>query len=104
MPNSPPAENPCTRREASSHRPAATGPTTAAVGATAIRPVPTIIVRMVIDSARLRPWRSAQLPMTAAPSGRMRYETAKVRKVSISAAKPETSGKNSSLMTTAKLE
>jgi hypothetical protein len=100
-PNSPPAANPWMSR-ASRMRSGAASPMTWAGGMSTIIRVPANISQIVSVSAGLRPFRSAKLPSTIAPTGRMKKDRAKVPRASITETAWLSEGKNATEMYTEK--
>ena len=93
-PTSPPDANPCSSRASTSSSGAAR-PICAKVGATAIVAVPSAISSSVRIIAFLRPARSAYMPITSPPSGRVTKPTPKLATASINCPNDECTGKNS---------
>ena len=77
LPNSPPAEKPCSRRPTTMMT-GAPMPIAEYGGATASSAMPSVINAMTSESAALRPARSAYRPSTMPPTGRMKNATPKL--------------------------
>ncbi len=93
LPNSPPAEKPCSSR-VSIISSGAARPIAEYGGSTAVSSVPAIISPADSTSAGLRPARSAYAPITTAPTGRAMNPTPNVPTDSINWPNGDAVGKN----------
>ncbi len=97
--NSPPVAKPCSNR-ANTISIGAPIPIDTYVGANATMATAIVMRRMTNCKAALRPARSAYIPRTTAPTGRMKKPTPKVANVSSNAAYSLDAGKNRRAMIT----